>query len=135
MFNPGYYGDLNNGIAIAIVAWQIISIIAAIAGAFVMYFVFLSKKNEGKFKGFVKWLYEFFSFKKMTLEVILKICYMITAFYLTLSSLSFIAVNPLMFFLQLIVGNLIARIAYEGAILLLNVHKELVEINKNTSKK
>ena len=71
----------------------------------------------------------------MTLETILKICYMITAFYLTLSSLSFIAVNPLMFFGQLILGNLVARITYEGAILLLKIHKELAEINKNTSKK
>ena len=135
MFNPGYYGNMNNGITIAIVVWQVISVIAAIAGAFVMYFVFLPKKNEGKYKGFAKWLYEFFDFKKMTLEVILKICYMITAFYLTLSSLSFIAVNPLMFFAQLIVGNLLARIAYESAILLLKIHKELSEINKNTSKK
>jgi hypothetical protein len=134
MYNSGLVG-INNGVGIAVLVWQIISIVVAIAGAFVMYFVFLPKKNEAKFKGFAKWLYNFFDFKTMTLEVILKICYMVTAFYLTLSSLSFIAVNPLMFFGQLILGNLIARITYEGAILLLKIHKELSEINKNTSKK
>ena len=128
-------GNFNTGVGIAVLVWQIISIVVAIAGAFVMFFLFLPKKNEGKFKGFAKWLYEFFDFKIMTLETILKICYMITAFYLTLSSLSFIAVNPLMFFGQLIIGNLLARITYEGAILLLKIHKELSEINKNTSKK
>lgn len=134
MYNSGLVG-INNGVGIAVLVWQIISIVVAIAGAFVMYFVFLPKKNEEKYKGFAKWLYNFFDFKTMTLEVILKICYMVTAFYLTLSSLSFIAVNPLMFFGQLILGNLIARITYEGAILLLKIHKELSEINKNTSKK
>ena len=134
MFYSGLSG-FNSGTGVAVLVWQIISIVVAIAGAFVMFFLFLPKKNEGKFKGFAKWLYNFFDFKTMTLEVILKICYMVTAFYLTLSSLSFIAINPLMFFGQLILGNLIARITYEGAILLLKIHKELSEINKNTSKK
>ena len=135
-FNPGYTtSTLNSGVGIAMLVWQIISIIAAIAGAFVLFFVFLPKKNENKFKGFAKWLYDFLDFKKMTLEVILKICYMITAIYLTLSSLSYIAINPLLFLLQLTLGNILARVAYEGAILLLKIHKELVEINKNTSKK
>ena len=39
--------------------WTIVSVILAIIGGIVLYFTFLSKKNEGKFTGFLGWLYDF----------------------------------------------------------------------------
>ena len=44
--------------------WTIVSVILAIIGGIVLYFTFLSKKNEGKFTGFLGWLYDFLTFKK-----------------------------------------------------------------------
>ena len=38
--------------------WTIVSVILAIIGGIVLYFTFLSKKNEGKFTGFLGWLYD-----------------------------------------------------------------------------
>ena len=42
--------------------WTIVSVILAIIGGIVLYFTFLSKKNEGKFTGFLGWLYDFLTF-------------------------------------------------------------------------
>ena len=39
--------------------WIIISAVLAIVGGIVLYFTFLSKKNEGKFTGFLGWVYDF----------------------------------------------------------------------------
>ena len=61
--------------------WLIISLVLAIVGGILVYFLFLSKKNEGKFTGFLGWLYDFLSFKKMFLEALLKITYLIVAIY------------------------------------------------------
>lgn len=67
--------------------WTIVSVILAIIGGIVLYFTFLSKKNEGKFTGFLGWLYDFLTFKKMMIENVLKILYIIVALFVTLSSL------------------------------------------------
>ena len=61
--------------------WTIVSVILAIIGGIVLYFTFLSKKNEGKFTGFLGWLYDFLTFKKMMIENVLKILYIIVALF------------------------------------------------------
>ena len=48
----------------------VIAATLAIVGGLVVYFVFLNKSNEDKYKGFAGYLYEFLSFKKMWLESI-----------------------------------------------------------------
>ena len=42
--------------------WVVISAILAVIGGIVLYFTFLSKKNEGKFTGFLGWMYDFLTF-------------------------------------------------------------------------
>ena len=79
--------------------WIIVSIILAIVGGILLYFLFLNKKNDGKFNGFVGWLYDFLSFKKMFLEALLKITYLIMALYVTLVSFALIGINFLNFLL------------------------------------
>lgn len=111
--------------------WLIISIVLAIVGGILVYFLFLSKKNEGKFKGFVGWLYDFLSFKKMFMEALLKITYLIVAIYITLSSFAIIGSSFLGFLVYLIVGNLIARLVYEFSLILLVICRNTTEINKN----
>ncbi len=114
--------------------WMLVSAIIAIVGAFVLYFTFLSDKNENKFTGFTNWLYEFLTFKKMTLEVILKIAYLVTAIFITLSSLSFISISFWFFLGWLIGGNIISRLVYEGMILILMIHRNTKEINSKLGK-
>jgi len=110
--------------------WGIIAAILAIIGGILVYVLFLNKKNEKKFTGFVKWLYDFLSFKTLTLEMLLKVFYLITAIYLTLVSFAFIGSSALLFFGILILGNLFARIAYEGALLVILIYKNTKEINE-----
>ena len=110
-------------------AWGLISLIIAIAGGIAAYIFFLPAKNEGKFTGFVKWLYEFLSFKFLTIEVILKVAYIVLAIYTTLSAFGFIGTSAILFFGTLIIGNLVLRIAFEGALLLIMLYKNTKEIN------
>ena len=76
--NYGASSSSLNG-ATGSAVWMIISIVLAIVGGFLIYFLFLNKKNEGKFNGFLEWLYQFLSFDKMFLETLLKVTYLIFA--------------------------------------------------------
>lgn len=115
--------------------WMIVSVILAIIGGILIYFLFLNKKNEGKFNGFVGWLYDFLSFKKMFMEALLKITYLIVALYITLSSFALIGTSFIGFLAMLIIGNVVARLVYEFSLLLLVICRNTTEINKNLSKK
>ena len=121
--------------AIGSSVWLIVSIVLSIVGGILIYFLFLSKKNEGKFTGFLGWLYDFLSFKKMFLETLLKITYLIVALYITLSSFALIGSSFFGFLMTLIVGNIVARVVYEFSLVLLVICRNTTEIAKNTSKK
>ncbi len=114
--------------------WMIVSIILAIVGGLLIYFLFLNKKNEGKFKGFLGWMYDFLSFKKMFLETLLKITYLIVALYITLASFALIGVNFISFLVMLVLGNILARVGYEFSLILLVICRNTTEIAKNTKK-
>ena len=81
MFNVGMASSSS-----ASAIWSIISVVLAVVGGIVLYFTFLRKKNDGKFKGFLGWLYDFLTFKKMMIEEILRVCYLIMAIFITLAS-------------------------------------------------
>ncbi len=109
--------------------WIIVSIVIAIIGGIALYFTVFSKQNEKKFTGFLKWCYDFFTFKKMLLETILKVLYLIVALYITLSSFALISVSFLAFLAQLIFGNILARLGFEFSLVLLTICKNTTEIN------
>ena len=111
-------------------AWGTIALILAIIGGILVYFLFLKKDNENKFTGFKKYLYEFLSFKKMWLETILKISYLIITIYLSLMSFELIKTSFLLFVLTFALGNLIVRVIYELSLLLLTICRNTTEINK-----
>ena len=84
MYSSSYYSNSNNLLnssavsnAVGASVWIVISFILAMVGGLLIYFLFLNKKNEGKFNGFIGWLYDFLSFKKMFMEALLKILYLI----------------------------------------------------------
>lgn len=115
--------------------WGIVAFVLAVVGGLVLYFTFLSKKNEGKFTGFLGWMYEFLNFKKFTIEAILKITYLILALFITLSSLAYIASNFLAFLLVVVIGNVVVRIIYEFSLTLLIICRNTTEINSKLNRK
>lgn len=119
---------------VGIGVWGVIAATLAIVGGLVVYFVFLNKSNEDKYKGFVWYLYEFLSFKKMWLESILKVTYLILAIYITLQSFGLIGTSFLLFILMLVLGNVILRIVYEMSLILLTICKNTTEINSKLGK-
>lgn len=121
--------------AVGSTVWVILSLILAVVGGILVYFLFLSKKNEGKFTGFLGWLYDFLSFKKMFLEALLKVTYLIIAIYITLYSFVLIGDSFLGFVLTLVLGNVIARVVYEFSLILLVICRNTTDIAKKTSKK
>lgn len=109
--------------------WMIISVVLAIIGGIALYFTVFAKSNENKFTGFMKWLYDFVTFKKMMLESLLRVLYIIVAIYITLSSFALISTSFVGFLAMLVFGNLIARIIFEFSLVLLTICKNTTEIN------
>ena len=114
--------------------WGIISAVIAVIGGFVLYFTFLSKNNEGKFEGWKGWMYDFLTFKKMVIENILKVVYLILAIFITLSSLGVISESFLGFLAYLIIGNLVLRVVYELSLVILIICRNTTEMNKKLGK-
>lgn len=110
--------------------WMVIALLLAVIGGILIYFLFLKKENENKYTGFVKYLYEFLSFKKMWLETILKVSYLILAIYITLTSFELIGTSFMAFVLTLVFGNIILRVIYELSLVLLTICRNTTEINK-----
>ncbi len=128
---PSMFSSMNTGNSV----WVIVSLVLAIIGGIVLYFTFLAKRNEGKYTGFLGWMYDFLTFKKMVIENILKILYLIVALFITLSSFAMISSSFLAFIGYLLIGNLIARIMYELFLVVLVICRNTTEINKKLDKK
>ena len=123
LYSYGY--NSANGVMI----WMVISVVLAIIGGICLYFTVFSKANENKFTGFMKWLYDFVTFKKMMLESLFRVLYIIVAIYVTLSSFALISTSFVAFLGMLVLGNLVARITFEFSLVLLTICKNTTEIN------
>ena len=115
--------------------WVIISAVIAVIGGIVLHFTFLRKSNEGKFNKFLGWMYDFLTFKKMLIENILKVLYLIFAIFITLASFSIIGQSFLSFIVVLLGGNLLVRIVYEFSLILLVICRNTTDISAKLSKK
>ena len=127
MYNLG-----NAGMASAI--WGAVSAVLAIVGGITLYFTFLRKSNNGKFKGFLGWMYDFLSFKKMMVEDILRVLYLICAIAITLSSFALIGQNFLAFILTLVLGNVAVRMGFELTLVVLVICRNTTQINDKLGK-
>lgn|SRR5574344_652963 len=114
--------------------WVIVSIVVALIGGVAVYFTFLSKKNSGKFKGFLGWLYDFLTFKIFVVDTLYKIIYTICAIAITLLSFVFIKSSFLTFILVLIFGNIALRITFELGLILFELFENVKEINSKLKK-
>ena len=127
--NYNYYARSANNLLVG----TIICIILAFAGGIVLYCTFLSKKNNGRFTGFLGWLYDTLSFNSLLLEMLLKICYLITAGFITLYSIVLLftpGAGFLVFIVLLVLGNILVRIAYEFMLMLIIITRNTSDLNK-----
>lgn len=118
-----------------LVIWLIIAAVLAVVGGITLYFTFLKSSNNTKFKGFLSWLYDFLTFKKMLIETLLKIVYLISAIFITLGSFGFIGQSFLAFIGTLILGNLSIRLIYEFLLVQLVICRNTTEINTKMTQK
>ena len=111
--------------------WIIVSVIVALVGCFVVYFLIVANPKFKSTNKFVNWLIDFLRFDKMLIESILKIAYIFAAIFITLGSFALIPVNFFSFLGMLICGNIVARVAYEAALIKVMIWKNTTEIKKN----
>lgn len=123
--------SLFSGITSGSIIWMVVSLVLAIVGAFLVYFMFVKsdKKMDNKF---LSWLRSFLDFQSMLIEPILKISYIFVALFITLGSFSVIGTSFLSFVVTLVVGNLVARFVYEVIMVLIGIWQNTKEINKKT---
>ena len=114
--------------------WSIIALVIAVIGGIALYFTFLNKKNDGKWTGFLGWLYNTLTFKNMIVETILKILYLVIAIFITLYSLVLIAVNIILALGVLVIGNIILRVCYEFMLLAIITCRNTSDINSKLNK-
>ena len=109
--------------------WSIVSLILAIIGAILAYFMFVKpdKKYPNKF---VNWLRSFLNFNEMLIEPILKVTYIFFALFITLGSFSLISFSFVSFLVVLLLGNLFIRVVYEASMMMVGIWKNTKEINK-----
>ena len=111
------------------VVWTIIAAILAITGGILTYFLFVKKEDKVNNK-FLAWLKEFLSFKKLLLENILKVTYIILAIFVTLTSFNMISTSFVGFLLYLVLGNILLRVIYESSLMIIMICRSTTEINK-----
>lgn len=120
---------LSIGTIISGVFYSLFALAAVIVGLF-LYLKVFSKKNDGKYTGFMGRLYDFVNVKKFSIEPLLKAAYIIAALYISLDALlSFSDYNVWRgvgkLALTLVLDNALLRIGYELALLLVRVLKRL----------
>ena len=122
-----YYGygraSADMGVMAAIAAT------AAVIGGIALFFTFLNEKNDKKFTGFLKALYEFLTFKKFLLSGFLKLLYVICFTFFTTFGILTLFVNPVAGLMTLIGGNISCRIAYELILVLLSIRENSAKIH------
>ena len=130
MYNDLYTVGATTSSGLGSLIWTIISAVIAVAGTVCVFVLFLNKKNEGKFKGFLGWLYDFLQFKTLVVEFVLKATYIGFAIFVTLSSFALIGTSFVTFLLTITLGNLSLRLIYELSILFVKICNNISEINK-----
>ena len=113
--------------------WTVVSLILAIIGGVLVYFLFIKGKDLKLSVGLSK-LRDLLDFKIMLIEPILKILYLVITIFVILISFNFITTNFLAFLLALTLGPVIVRIIYEASLMLVMIWKNTKVIADNTSK-
>ena len=119
--------------SVATLVWGILSVVIAIVGGLLVYFLFIKKDCKTNNK-FVKWLKEALEFEVMFGETILKVLYLISTIYVILLSFSFIGTSFFVFLSMLLFGPIAIRLIFEQLLMFIMVWKNTSEIAKNIKK-
>ena len=114
--------------------WSIIAAVLAVVGALVAFF-FFARQPRDKFTGFAAKLHDFVNFKRLRAEAILKLFYLAVAIFTTLASFELISTSFLLFFLTLVIGNIMLWVTFQFAMIMVKIYRNLEEINAKLSKK
>jgi len=113
--------------------WLGISAALAIVGGIVLYFTFLRKSNDQKFKGFLGWMYDFLQFKKLFIEDFLKVIYICATIFVILFSFAAIGTNFVSFLVTLILGPLVLRVTFELILMTIMICRNTTVIANKTT--
>ena len=116
-----------------VMIWLGISIALAVVGSIVLYFTFLRKSNDQKFKGFLGWMYDFLSFKKLFLEDFLKVLYLGLTIFVFLYSFAMIRISFVSFLVYLFGGLIGLRITFELTLVLLMICRNTTNISNKVT--
>ena len=128
MMNPYWsytYYYMGNSLTFIIIA-----LLVAVILAVVLFFTFMSKKNEGKFTGAKGKLYNFLCFNKFYVEDILKLLYVVSAVVVTVLGVVMLFESFLVGLLLLIVGNVLLRVSYELIMMFIILCRKTVSIDR-----
>ena len=92
----------------------------------------MDKRNKASYSNPLKRLYDYLHFNNFFMEPILKITYIFSSLYLTISAFGYIGTSFLFFLLLLVLGNIILRMAFESLMIIYKIYLNLSEINKKT---
>ncbi|MBP5512702.1 hypothetical protein J6X73_00855 [Candidatus Saccharibacteria bacterium] len=134
MYYTTSYPTVTTGVSAGAGIWTIIALILAIIGGVLVHFLFVKAKQEPKGK-FLVWLKDFLAFKTMWIEPIMKVLYYIGTIFVVLASFSLISVSFLSFILTLVLGPIVIRLIYEGAMMFIMIWHNTQTIADSTKKK
>ena len=106
----------------------VLAALVIVAGGLALYFLFVRKPNH--YQGAVARLHDALSFRTFYTEKLLRALYCIAVVSIVVSSVILLFSNFFGALLVFIAGNLIARIVFEFALLLLVLYRNTQEINQ-----
>lgn len=102
-----------------------LSLIASV----ILLIVFLPKRKELQYKGFLKSAYNFLNFNTFWISPIIKLLYMTVAFTLVIGGFIVLFIQPLMGLMLLICGIFI-RLLFETGYILYSIFDQLSQMNR-----
>lgn len=127
MYSYSYYHGPNPVVTV-------ILFLIALVGGVCAYLMFVKSDEEPKDPRLVK-LKEFLSFKKMIIEGLLKVTYIVFALFITLYSFQImVGTSFITGLMLLILLNIMLRIGYEASLIVLLIWRNTSDINKKLGK-
>ena len=126
MYSYYYYNSMMTAFPIAVLAAVILGVI--------IFFTFLRKENENKYRGWKKVVYDFFQFNKFYTEDIMKLLYLMLVAVVTVSGLFMLLMNFVTGLLLLVIGNVALRVSYELVMMFVILCRKSVTIDRKLDK-
>ena len=121
----------GNNVALSIIA-AVLPILLALGGAILIYILIMPKKKDGKFgNAFLQWIHDFFHFKKLYIESILRFCFCFLTLYCIFDGIVFLCTggDALLGLLGIFAGPIAIRLGYEVVLMVLLGIRNIMEIN------